>query len=299
MKNNYLRTLYGCLKYKLFKIPTPLRIKHYITYRCNLNCPYCYTKGFEADELSTQEIKCLIDSYRDRGAVQWTFIGGEPLIRDDIGELITYTKQKGFIVGMVTNGVLIEEKIKDLKDLDKVLISPKSLNDASKELIKKLKRENINVGLNIVVSKGNYREFDFIMDFGIKNKVYVNLCPVEPVNENSKNDCLNIRQLNEIAEKIEKVKNNKYIMSSSYNFRRRILYLEGKIKRFQEVKCLAGKMYLALLPNGKVSPCWLRLGKSTQKVDCDCTCPGFNDLNKFFSFKIIGNPIINKWNMGF
>ena len=294
MKNNYLRMLYGCLKYKIFGTGTILRIKHYITYKCDLSCPYCYIKGFKADELNTQEIKCLMDKYRSEGAVQWTFIGGEPLIREDIGDLITYAKQKGFIVGMVTNGLLIKKKIEDLKDLDKILIS--WLGKDLKEEISELNKRNIVVSLNFVVSNKNYKEVDEIINYSIKNKVYVNFCPMEPVNSGAKKDCLNAIQCNEIAERIDKIK-SKWIITSSNNFKRRAFYLEKKIERFQEVKCLAGEMYLALLPDGKVSPCWIKFGKGAKKEYCDCSSHGFNDVNKLYSLKIIKNHLFNKWNM--
>jgi MoaA/NifB/PqqE/SkfB family radical SAM enzyme len=59
-----------------------------LTYRCNQNCCHCYcNRGIndsrKADELSTQEIKMILDEAADAGCLWLLLTGGEVLVRED------------------------------------------------------------------------------------------------------------------------------------------------------------------------------------------------------------------------
>ncbi len=84
-----------------------------ITVRCNLSCPHCYSsaKRNARDELSTLECFGIIDEMVEMGVkvIGWT--GGEPLLRDDLEDLIAYARETGNIrSGITTNGILLDEK---------------------------------------------------------------------------------------------------------------------------------------------------------------------------------------------
>lgn len=86
-----------------------------LTYRCNLNCIYCYCKGSEdkGRELSTKEWKDIIDQLQKQGCIALNFTGGEPFVREDFLELYSYAKKKGFIVSIFTNAQLFNKEIVD------------------------------------------------------------------------------------------------------------------------------------------------------------------------------------------
>jgi radical SAM protein with 4Fe4S-binding SPASM domain len=92
----------------------PLHGSIIATYRCNLKCKMCdlWKRPSEYSEkgkkeLSTEEMKKLISDYADIGTSGIGFTGGEPILRSDMLDLITYTKKKGMIAHMSTNGYLI------------------------------------------------------------------------------------------------------------------------------------------------------------------------------------------------
>ncbi|MHC6180146.1 putative heme d1 biosynthesis radical SAM protein NirJ2 [Clostridium sp. JNZ X4-2] len=82
------------------------------TNRCNLKCSHCYRdSGKEIiGELTTKEAKTLIDQIVKAGFKIMIFSGGEPLMRDDIFELISYASQAGLRPVLGTNGTLISKK---------------------------------------------------------------------------------------------------------------------------------------------------------------------------------------------
>lgn len=79
------------------------------TNACNLACAHCYRDaGARAeDELDTREGRALIDEIAAAGFKIMIFSGGEPLMRSDIYELITYAAEKGLRPVLGSNGTMI------------------------------------------------------------------------------------------------------------------------------------------------------------------------------------------------
>ena len=86
------------------------------TYRCNLACPYCYVKTRRemAPELTTEEIRQLMEDADTLGAEYFCLTGGEPLLRKDIKALLKEGTRHSFYLELITNGTLISKSIADL-----------------------------------------------------------------------------------------------------------------------------------------------------------------------------------------
>ncbi len=96
-------------------------------WHCNQKCIHCYAAGqtlSDEAELSTEEWKQILDKCRQAEIPQVTFTGGEPTMREDIFELISYARW--FISRLNTNGIkLTEEYCRKLREaeLDSVQIT--------------------------------------------------------------------------------------------------------------------------------------------------------------------------------
>ena len=80
-------------------------------WHCNQKCIHCYAAGqvhAEEPELSTEEWKTILDKLREAGVPQVTFTGGEPTMREDLFELISYARW--FISRLNTNGVKLTKE---------------------------------------------------------------------------------------------------------------------------------------------------------------------------------------------
>ncbi len=92
----------------------PLRIAFILTHRCNLKCEMCFVWKHsnpaeeKKKELSTQEIINLIDQTPFYSVL--TFTGGEPLVRNDIRQILEYSIAKRR-VHLVTNGTLADDSL--------------------------------------------------------------------------------------------------------------------------------------------------------------------------------------------
>jgi len=81
-----------------------------LTYRCTHRCSFCYAsagpRASRADEMSTEQVKRIIDRIFDEAHVPTiSFTGGEPTLRKDLPDLIRYAKQKSMRVNLITNAM--------------------------------------------------------------------------------------------------------------------------------------------------------------------------------------------------
>ena len=83
------------------------------TNQCNLKCEHCYQDAlYPTDlELSTSEAKEMISSISDAGFKVMIFSGGEPLMRPDILELVSFARAKGLRPVFGTNGTLLDDEM--------------------------------------------------------------------------------------------------------------------------------------------------------------------------------------------
>ncbi len=82
----------------------PYRMDLAVTYRCNNDCPHCYNaRPRDFTEISTSQWIQIIDNLWDIGIPHIVFTGGEPTLRSDLPELISYAESKGQITGLNTN----------------------------------------------------------------------------------------------------------------------------------------------------------------------------------------------------
>jgi len=87
-----------------------------VTGSCNSRCITCYAwKNKPKGELTTVEIKDAIHQLKDVGVNNVVFIGGEPLLRSDIGALVKEASLLDFKnIIVVTNGLLLKGKAEEL-----------------------------------------------------------------------------------------------------------------------------------------------------------------------------------------
>jgi Fe-coproporphyrin III synthase len=155
-----------------------------MTKRCNLKCVHCYAKAegeyYRGRELSTEEGKAFIDDLAGFGVPVILFSGGEPVLREDLPELIDYATGKGLRAVISTNGTLItEEKARifarySLSYVGVSLDGIGEVNDAFRGVkgayekalrgIRNAKAAGIKVGLRFTVNKRNHQEIPAIFD---------------------------------------------------------------------------------------------------------------------------------------
>jgi radical SAM protein with 4Fe4S-binding SPASM domain len=89
----------------------PLSVQVDLTYRCNERCVHCYLDHEDHGEMTTAEIKHLLDEMADAGVFILTLSGGEIFLRKDFFEILEYARlQRQFCVKLKTNALMIRER---------------------------------------------------------------------------------------------------------------------------------------------------------------------------------------------
>jgi len=95
---------------KALELGIPLSVQLDLTYRCNERCVHCYLDHEDHGELTTSEIKNLLDQMADAGVFYLTISGGEIFMRKDFFEILEHARARTFCIKLKTNGVLIRKK---------------------------------------------------------------------------------------------------------------------------------------------------------------------------------------------
>lgn len=94
---------------------TPLSVVWNYTKQCNLKCSHCFSDSYfnqkSKKELTTREAKQVIDILAANDVVTVNFCGGEPLAREDLFEVMKYTKDNDIYPSISTNATLLTKVI--------------------------------------------------------------------------------------------------------------------------------------------------------------------------------------------
>jgi len=150
-----------------------------ITRKCNYHCKGCNVwQEQDQRELSAEDIKRGLDILKNLGIVEIVFSGGNPLLREDIDEIIEYAS-RFFVTTVYDNGSMAAGKIEALRNVDFVAISIDSLDAAKNDYIKgvngawrkameaveTLHSEGINVSVTPTISQLNLYEIVDITNY--------------------------------------------------------------------------------------------------------------------------------------
>jgi len=216
------------------KIPYSAQIE--LTLRCNGKCPFCsihsLPESILGSDMSTQQIKHLIDEIGNLGVLALSFTGGEPTLRKDLPELIYYTGIiHDFMNGIATNGYLLPKLFKEQKieGLDYILLSldypTAQLHDKMRG-IKVFNRviESINLAnkydikpiISTVVMKDNIHLLDDICQLAEKLGCSIELYPCEDILRDFRNESYQIQKIQEMIPNISEWANQIRFLRKKY-----------------------------------------------------------------------------------
>lgn len=266
-----------------------------VTNACNLSCKHCSVSAGRKleDELTFEEIKSIISQLSDMHVLHVVFTGGEPMLREDIYEMIRFTRDKKIEPYIDTNATLIGKKeAEKLKasglenaqvslDGDKKkhnYIRGKKAFERAVRGIKALIEAGINVNINFVVSKANIGEIERVA--GIASSLKAKSMSIERLvstgraAENKKMLGISSEEFNgaiERAMKVGEIENLRINISDPL----KILFDNNFIEKNRERAkhaicggCIAGVAAITISHNGDVLACPklpIKLGNIRQK----------------------------------
>ncbi len=257
----------------------PFFLAHAVTFGCNSRCRTCsYWKLTPRmkEDLTTAEVGSLLDEARAAGLRAYYLFGGEPLVRKDIGTLVSMAKARGFLTTMNTNGSLLAAKAPTLRDLDVAFVSLDYFNEYDdfirgrpgtfQEVVRGIDRIREVAGTKVVlvttISSMNLDAIEPMAEFAQAHGVMVSYNAVEPTldfgltsSENSPNFDYGLthEQLASFYERLLAVKRRGLpLMETELVLRH---FTEGRAWR-----CEFPKMFVYVAPDKKIYSCDYRYG---------------------------------------
>ena len=279
----------GLINIRLTKKRIPFFVSLQVTKLCNLQCSHCFADLSalkEITDFTTEQWKEIIDELYTLGT-RWVRIqGGEPLIRNDIGELINYIKDKGMVCEMVTNGLFVKKKISSLTRLDSLCISldgDRKTNDRMRgegvydkvvESIKLAKSYGMKIRVHGVLTRHSVNSLGHIANLCRNIGVQFNVAYFSLDDAKQTEDIvLNREEIKDYYRRYLALKKDGYPVSSSYSFINQILnWPQDKnatldsgdfklLNRLKLIRCLAGHNACFIDSDGSLYTCPKRWGK--------------------------------------
>lgn len=142
-----------------------------VTRRCNYDCYFCHGEGVEkgtSEVFDSDDYKYLVDfCKRKYGWNTVTITGGEPLVRDDILNMVNDIKDLGVKTTMVSNGELIDRNMACFEGVDRLNISIHSLDNTTYDKIVQRKGKLTRVIYNLSQLRNLNKKIDIRINMTI------------------------------------------------------------------------------------------------------------------------------------
>ena len=283
-----------------------------ITNRCNVKCFYCHHDGIVPQnyEMTSKEMQRIVKVAKEIGIEKIRLSGGEPLIRDDIVDIVSKISSVGFRdISLTTNGVLLGKYAEQLYNagLTRVNVSFDTLNPETykqitkrdyMELAKKGIERAVKAGLNpvkvnMVVMKGIndseiWHMFQFCKDTGAILQL-IELLKTENCQESEFFDEYHY-DMSELEDELTKISNR--VKTRRFMQDRKKYFVNGGeieiVRPMDNTEFCKNCTRLRITPDGKIKPCLLRNDNLLDLIEP--MRMGFSDekLKKVF-LKAIGN----------
>lgn len=258
--------------------PKPRYVHYEITYRCTCKCVFCSRweigPGKINEELSKEEVTSFLDDAIKMGITGISFSGGEPFVRKDIFDIISFCKERGLFVHVNSNGTLVEQNYREINRLvDSVLISIDSENPnvhdrlrgvpgTFEKAIKALDLlDRSKTMVQMVVNSENIDSlYEYIVFVGKKTE----RIRFQPIHCNTENMLTlsdeRLRQFDNIAEKwerfVKKLRESGLKLDGTEKYYNLIpQFLSDPAKLVGKTDCFMGSHAFFLDPYGNAAPC--------------------------------------------
>lgn len=176
-----------------------------LTQECTYNCSMCHKEGIHSKKenlLTNEDFAYIYEiANKEYGINKVNLTGGDPLLRDDIQDLLIKLKQKNAKITMTTNGYLLDKNIEIGNLLNKLNFSVHSLNkekfeelcgkkDSFEKVINNIKMfraqyPTLNIGINTTIIKGinsDEKEIEELIEMAGLLKVELKFIELYPKN---------------------------------------------------------------------------------------------------------------------
>ena len=307
-----------------FRALHPFEVQAAVLNACNLRCTYCRCPDVKIALLTTAQWVDIIRGLGALGTMRIKFQGGEPTLRKDFPELCAAARGAGILAAVVTNGLRIAETPALLDGLDEVVFSLDSpdpeRNDAQRgagahaavlDGIAAARARGVRTYINMVVTRATLGDIDAMLDFCAARGIGVNIQPVVfgriYYDDTARALALTRDEMVAMHRQLAAARRaGRPLMFSPESYERVTTWPDlDQINAPSDgpSRCMAGRFYVHIEPNGDVHPCGIHGAPTFQPQnavrdgleaalrhvrvhDCgDCYAPYTNERKALFALR--------------
>lgn len=260
----------------------PLKAFFEVTFRCNSRCKNCdiWKKPKSKDEINTVQVKNILKQLAENNVLHISFSGGEPFLRDDLLDLIKFSKTLGMKTSVNTNGWLIDSEVaKEIcqSGLDTIYISLdgassqihdyiRGVNGSFERALKAVDHiitERLNgkpkIFVNTTINKNNVKDLTKILELSEAREVDgVTMSVVQDFDKYKpeKEMLLNIDYIELLNKQLENIKKDyRHLLPHMDEYFNELGVYIREPNQLYKYRCVAGYATVLIHPNGDVFPC--------------------------------------------
>lgn len=243
----------------------PFVLSHAINSRCNMKCSFCEYWKTEGEEMKREDIFKLLEDARAFGILVYNAWTVEPLLREDLPEILAHAKQLGMVTSLITNGLLLEKRAEELKNLDYLSVSVDgtssykeirgiSLDRIIPGIIKAKSIIKTPILMNCVISGKNLDDIEELISMAKDMNLKISFEPMYEfggIEEDTWND-MGIRDTDKYRRTVDRIiemKKEGYPIINSYTYLKMVRDLRT------EFVCHANEIILDVTADGSIENC--------------------------------------------
>ena len=265
----------------------PFQVTLSVTNRCNKKCVYCSIPSHKVAELGTAEWRTVLARLKRAGTRRVLFFGGEPLLRDDIGELVGFARSIGLRVGLTTNGSLVPARIDVIRNLHSLAVSldgPPVTQERTRgrgshaEALRAVdiaREYGVPVKINAVMCADNAKDVPWLLGFSAKNRLPLVLNILRSEKTGLHRDAERHRLEDEAMRNLlsavaDSTRTHSLLVFSRYTYETASKWPDFTLDRLTRSRsaaippgprCSAGRFHCIVSADGRIYPCPLILGE--------------------------------------
>lgn len=222
-----------------------------------------WRRKYGTDEMTTNEIFRMLDEARRLNFVSYVVLGGEPLMRTDIFDILQHAHELGFYTSLITNGTHLPEKADKIAEtVDLTWISLDHYSDYHDEMrglrgvferavdgIIRLRHAGGRMAINCVLSRLNMDTVGKMAEFARGLGVRLAFDPMEVFPGSNEQHALAPSERRRLFSEVREFKRRGYPILNSYAY---LDHLIGHVKYF----CAQPKVFIKVSEDGEIKPFW-------------------------------------------
>ena len=247
--------------------PIPVAIRWTLTHKCTSRCIYCNIYEQKTPELTTDQIRGLLDQVAAAGTKRISFSGGDPLVRKDFGEIIDHAVSLGISCSINSCGALVVRNLDAIRKLDLVKISldgPEKIHDLQKgkgsfrramDAADALRKAGVRYTFACTIAKYSVdhlvdvlriaEQHNTLVAFQPLKELYMGVHNIDDISPDLTTFKREVRKLIDI-----KRSGNRHIRNSLRGLRH-----IWDWPNYERLECAGGKIFCMIETDGRVTPC--------------------------------------------